>query len=1090
MQTDKQVKKKSRTWAEAAKLVLEKYKQTPMSHKAILKSIQEDNLKDISGSVPLACLNSCLHAYSRGKEAVFYKVEGRSGVYGLMSDRPAGSSVQEVTEDIGEESDKEKPFKERRKENVMYVKLPKGSKTIPQTESDEEEILSVVDEKDQSSSAMSSETLDNGTNSSTESTSLRRSMRQQKKKRPDFPRIIIKPIPPPKEDEKAKETTKVTFTRVENGVNHSSDDNQSDSSERSPGLSGFQKTQTMREMLAGIPGISMKPRKSRNRKLSHAAQIAQTKEGCIDLETPDSILVNTNLRALFGRSTFNLLPVHYQYKLLQLLPECDRILETESKFRMSTTAFNNEFFNKACEEWRERLSEGEFTPENQLRLKQDEEKEQTKLDPWKAKHFEPVWGKRFSGQAVPKADIPSPPPQPPIPKMKIKPALKKSTTKVSTLIKQEKISQTVSQPVVNSTYVSETSSQSGLLLKISHDKSEFVMSRSDKSVMRHQTLKRSLSGDIKNEDGGESPSKKNRVTPVHSPLKTVIQVCTANQMAKITRPVTIDTSPGVNQPKQVSLLSTATSPVLSQMQQTIYSAPRSQTHISPPKTSQDMSSQTRTLAQIKVQTNAVRGAPVQIERQTRTLAQIKAETRAKIQMRNQGKPQEVNAPTTVKKLTFPSATVARQVPNILHGRQRSIPSKAPSSPPNPNVPEPPEETKDGIKLKRSLQICKDVIKKTGGLSYQVNADGKVKINTPVSTTEPVAILKQDPKPPAPALLTQSAKSASKVVFANPPASENMTTLPSISGILPVSSSLQTLASSNSEASEQFVVRVTKPPTTLQPQLTTARVVTVPGSNAKFLIPSGIPTTAVGNSSIVQILNSAPGSNLVTMQSLQPSRASSAPPQNEINPASVQVQAVSRSASVGLSSNRVEAGSSQQHLHYLLQQQHQNQQRQKIVRVQQPMSGEPSTSQSKVADSSTTPEASSTEGNSVMVQQTPVTAAPESSSAKPPQAPAATVSRVIVSSASQLVSQMKKEAQLGKTLTNQASVVTVPSSTGNGTTKIVLPTAILTSALAGGENASCACSLKAMIMCKKCGAFCHHDCIGPSKLCVTCLITTS
>ena len=27
-------------------------------------------------------------------------------------------------------------------------------------------------------------------------------------------------------------------------------------------------------------------------------------------------------------------------------------------FRLSLTAFNNEFFNKACEEWRERLSEG------------------------------------------------------------------------------------------------------------------------------------------------------------------------------------------------------------------------------------------------------------------------------------------------------------------------------------------------------------------------------------------------------------------------------------------------------------------------------------------------------------------------------------------------------------------------------------------------------------------------------------------------------------------------------------------------------------------------------------------------------------
>ena len=696
---------------------------------------------------------------------------------------------------------------------------------------------------------------------------------------------------------------------------------------------------------------------------------------------------------------------------------------------------------------------------------------------------------RISGHVVPKADIPPPPPQPPIPKMKIKPSLKKGTTKVSTLIKQEKISQTVSQPVGTSTFIKDTSStQCGLLLKISHDKSEFVMDRGDKSVRR--TFKRSLSSDIQNEEDGESPSKRNRVS-VHSPLKTVIQVCTANQMAKITKPVTMDVSSNANQPKQVSLLSPATSPVLSQMQQSNYSVPRSHTYVSPPKGSQDMSSQTRTLAQIKVQTQAARGVPVQVERQTRTLAQIKAETRAKIQMRNQAKPQELNAPTTVKKLTFPNATVARQVPNILHGRQRNMPSKAPSSPPNPNIPEPPEETKDGIKLKRSLQICKDVIKKTGGLSYQVNADGKVKINTPVSNTEPVIITKQDLKLPASSPLTQSAKSASKVVFANTLTSDNLTnslpSLPSISGILPASASLQTLATSGTEISGQYVVRVTKPPT-LQTQATTARVVTVPGSNARFLIPSGIPTTAVGNSSIVQILNSAPGSNLVTMQSLQPSRASSAPPRNEANQESVQVQAVSRSASVGLSSNRVEAGSSQQHLQYLLQQQHQNQQRQKILKLQQPVCTETSTSQSKVADSSSALGTSTSDGLSELGQQTTVPSS-STSAAKPPTSSVATVSRVIVSSASQLVSQMKKDAQLGKTLTNQASVVTVPSSTGNGTTRIVLPTAILTSALAGGENANCACSLKAMIMCKKCGAFCHHDCIGPSKLCVTCLITT-
>ena len=40
-----------------------------------------------------------------------------------------------------------------------------------------------------------------------------------------------------------------------------------------------------------------------------------------------------------------------------------------------------------------------------------------------------------------------------------------------------------------------------------------------------------------------------------------------------------------------------------------------------------------------------------------------------------------------------------------------------------------------------------------------------------------------------------------------------------------------------------------------------------------------------------------------------------------------------------------------------------------------------------------------------------------------------------------------------------------------------------------QQSNCACSLKAMVMCKKCGAFCHDDCIGPSKLCVTCLVHT-
>lgn len=87
-----------------------------------------------------------------------------------------------------------------------------------------------------------------------------------------------------------------------------------------------QRVPTMIEVLSSIPGFSIKHRKRTNKKLSTAAQIEQTREGCIDLETPDSILVQTNLRLLLNKHTFASLPPLYQYKLVQLLPHVDRIL--------------------------------------------------------------------------------------------------------------------------------------------------------------------------------------------------------------------------------------------------------------------------------------------------------------------------------------------------------------------------------------------------------------------------------------------------------------------------------------------------------------------------------------------------------------------------------------------------------------------------------------------------------------------------------------------------------------------------------------------------------------------------------------------
>lgn len=83
----------------------------------------------------------------------------------------------------------------------MFVKISNGHRTtLPAVaQSNYDQQISLDNKEDSTTETMSAETTDGSTSNSSESTALRRSMRQQKKKRPDFPRIIIKPIPPPKE---------------------------------------------------------------------------------------------------------------------------------------------------------------------------------------------------------------------------------------------------------------------------------------------------------------------------------------------------------------------------------------------------------------------------------------------------------------------------------------------------------------------------------------------------------------------------------------------------------------------------------------------------------------------------------------------------------------------------------------------------------------------------------------------------------------------------------------------------------------------------------------------------------------------------
>jgi len=50
-----------------------------------------------------------------------------------------------------------------------------------------------------------------------------------------------------------------------------------------------------------------------------------------------------------------------------------------------------------------------------------------------------------------------------------------------------------------------------------------------------------------------------------------------------------------------------------------------------------------------------------------------------------------------------------------------------------------------------------------------------------------------------------------------------------------------------------------------------------------------------------------------------------------------------------------------------------------------------------------------------------------------------------------------------------------------------PSLVVVASSDAGANAALSCNLKAMVICKQCGAFCHSDCIGPQSVCVSCLV---
>lgn len=129
----------------------------------------------------------------------------------------------------------------------------------------------------------------------------------------------------------------------------------------------------------------------RMKKANLADQIKRSKEGKLDLMTPDSILASVHIKDLLNEKTFGLLPPAYQYQLLILLPECDREVGSDSALRLSKHALNNEFFSRSCQEFKDKLMDGEFNSDIIQRAKHEVEVN-NRVDPWKVRFFEPVWG--------------------------------------------------------------------------------------------------------------------------------------------------------------------------------------------------------------------------------------------------------------------------------------------------------------------------------------------------------------------------------------------------------------------------------------------------------------------------------------------------------------------------------------------------------------------------------------------------------------------------------------------------------------------------------------------------------------------------
>ncbi|NWX93255.1 ASX protein, partial [Nothoprocta pentlandii] len=368
--------------------VLENYSDAPMTPKQILQVIEAEGLKEMSGTSPLACLNAMLHSNSRGGDGLFYKLPGRISLFTLKKDAlqwsrntsvPDGEELEDTADAESCESNEASTVSGDNDGKCLATLTWKRARRLRALR--ECTPLPVSLDETSSNASCSTESQNKGHSTARESyRTAAQTAKQKKKTGVMLPRVVLTPL-------------KVNGAHMESASGftgrHADGESSSTSSSSSSSLALCKATMRSRTEIKRDP-----PQLLRGIRKPTAGQMKRNRGEDIDFETPGSILVNTNLRALINSRTFNALPAHFQQQLLYLLPEVDRQVGADGLMRLSGSALNNEFFTHAAQSWRERLADGEFTHEMQVRIRQEMEKEK-RVEQWKEKFFEDYYGQKL-----------------------------------------------------------------------------------------------------------------------------------------------------------------------------------------------------------------------------------------------------------------------------------------------------------------------------------------------------------------------------------------------------------------------------------------------------------------------------------------------------------------------------------------------------------------------------------------------------------------------------------------------------------------------------------------------------------------------